>query len=71
MEREVSELQSLLGQTAASVQKAARDIGLVRAAVTEQRMAHGREICALEEAIGRMENAIEATGRSLGQQESE
>jgi DNA repair exonuclease SbcCD ATPase subunit len=71
MEAEVSGLPSLLGETSASVQKAARDMDLVRAAVTDQRMAHGRDIRALEEEMGRMGKAIEATRRSLGQHESE
>jgi septal ring factor EnvC (AmiA/AmiB activator) len=34
-------------------------------------MAHGWEICALEEEIGRVGKAIEMTGMSLGQQEGE
>jgi septal ring factor EnvC (AmiA/AmiB activator) len=71
MEAEVSGLRVLLGETAASVQKAARDIDQVKAAAAEQRMAHGRDICALEEEIGRVGKATEATGRLLGQQEGE
>jgi uncharacterized coiled-coil DUF342 family protein len=71
MEAEVSGLRLLLGETAASVQKAARDIDQVKAAAAEQRLAHGRDICALEEEMGRVGRAIEATGRSLGQQDGE
>jgi chromosome segregation ATPase len=71
MEAEVSGLRSLFGETAGSVQKAARDIDQVKAAAAEQRMAHGRDICALKEEMGRVGKAIEATGRSLGQQEGE
>jgi predicted phage tail protein len=52
LEAEVPGLRVPLGETSASVQKAARDIDQVRAAVTAQRMAHGRDICALEEEMG-------------------
>jgi hypothetical protein len=68
-EVEVSGLRSLLGDTAASAQKVARDIHLMRAAVTEQRMAHDRNICALEEEIGGVPEAIAPIGRPLGQEE--
>jgi hypothetical protein len=71
MEAEVSGLRSAVRGTSASVQKAARDIDQVKAAAAEQRMAHGRDICALEEEIGRVGMATEVTGRSLGQQEGE
>jgi chromosome segregation ATPase len=71
MEAEVSGLRSLLGDTAASVQKAARDINLVRAAAAEQCRAYSGDICTLEEEIGSVREAIEVTGRSLGQQEGE
>jgi chromosome segregation ATPase len=71
MEAEASGLRLLLGETAASVQKAARDIDQVKAAAAEQRLAHGGDICTLEEEMGRVEKAIDATGRSLGQQEGE
>jgi hypothetical protein len=60
MEAEVSGLRSLLGDTTASVQKAARGIDLVTAA-------HRRDTSALEEEMGTAGMAIEATGRSLGQ----
>jgi hypothetical protein len=71
MEAEVSGLRPLLGEASASVQKAARDMDMVRAAVTDQRVAHGRDICAVEEEMGRMGKAIEVTRTSLGQPESE
>jgi uncharacterized coiled-coil DUF342 family protein len=71
MEAEVSWLRSAVRETSASVQKVARDIDQVKGAAAEQRMAHGWDICALEEEMGRVEKAIEATGRSLGQQEGE
>jgi chromosome segregation ATPase len=71
MEAEVSGLRSLLGETAASGQKAARDIDQVKAAAAEQRLAHGRDICAFEEEIGRVRDAMAAIGRSVGQQEGE
>jgi chromosome segregation ATPase len=70
MEAEVSGLRSLLGETDASGQKAARDINLVRAAAAQQRLAHGRDICALEEEMRRVKEAMTGIGRSLGQQES-
>jgi chromosome segregation ATPase len=71
MEAEVSGLRSLLGETAVSVQKAARDIDQVRAAAAEQRMAHGRDICAFEEEMVTVGKAIEEAGRLLGKQEGE
>jgi hypothetical protein len=67
LEAEVSGLRSLLGETAASVQKAARNIDRVKAAAAEHESAHGRDICALEEEMGKVGKAIEATGRLLGQ----
>jgi hypothetical protein len=48
MEAEVSGPRSLLGETAAWIQKAERDIYQVRAAEAQQRLSHGRNICALE-----------------------
>jgi hypothetical protein len=54
MEAEVSGLRSLLQETAASVQKAARDIDLVRASAAEQRLAHSRNIRAIEEEMRRV-----------------
>jgi chromosome segregation ATPase len=71
MEAEVSGLRSLLGETSASIRRAAQDTDRVRAAVIDQRMAHGRDICALEEEMRRMGKATEATRRWLRQQESE
>jgi hypothetical protein len=71
MEAEVSGLRMLLGETAASEQKAERDINLVRTAAAEQRWAHGRDICAVEEEIRRLREAIAGVGGSLGQQEGE
>jgi hypothetical protein len=59
MEAEVSGLRSLLGETSASVEKAARDIDQVKAAAATQWMAHGRDICALEEEMRRVGKAIE------------
>jgi hypothetical protein len=61
----------LLGETDASGQKAARDIDLVKAAAAEQRLAHGRNICALEKEMGKVKEGMTGIGRSLGQQESE
>jgi hypothetical protein len=52
MEAEVSGLRLVLGETAASAQKAARDIDLVRAAAAEQRLAHDHDIRACEDEIG-------------------
>jgi septal ring factor EnvC (AmiA/AmiB activator) len=43
----------------------------VKAAAAEQCRAYGRHIRTLEEEIGRVKEAIEVTGRSLGQQEGE
>jgi hypothetical protein len=71
MEAEVSVLRLLLGETAASIQKAAQDIDLVKAAVTEHQMPRARDICALEGEMGRVRNAMAGIGRSLGQQEGE
>jgi hypothetical protein len=71
MEAEVSGLRSLLRETAAPVQKAARDIDLSRAAAAEQRLVYGREIWALEEEMGTAREVIAAIGRSLGQREGE
>jgi hypothetical protein len=51
-------LRSLLGETAASVEKAVRDIDLVRAAAAEQQLAHGRDICLVAEEMERMREAI-------------
>jgi hypothetical protein len=62
MEVEICELRSLFRETAASAQKIAQDLDLVKAAVT-----HCRVLCAFEEEMGRMEG-IE---RSLGKQEGE
>jgi chromosome segregation ATPase len=59
------------GDTSESVQKDARDIDLGRAAVTEQRVPHGRDISALEEEMGRMGKAMATIRTSLGQQEDE
>jgi chromosome segregation ATPase len=66
MEAEVSEVRSLLRESAASGHGAARNIGLLKAAVAEQPLAHGRGLCALEEQMGRVKEA-----GALGQQESE
>jgi chromosome segregation ATPase len=71
MEADVSGLRSLLGEAAASGQKAARDIDLVRAAAAEQRLAHGGAICALEEEMGRVKEAVAEIRRSQGRQEDE
>jgi uncharacterized coiled-coil DUF342 family protein len=70
MGAEVSRLRSVPRETAASVQKAARVIDLVRAAAAEPRAADGRNICALEDEIGRVREAIAAMKRSLREQES-
>jgi hypothetical protein len=70
MEPEVSGLRSLLGRTDASGQKAARGIDLVRVAVAEQRLARGRNICALKGETGKVREAMVGIGRSLGQRES-
>jgi hypothetical protein len=51
-------LRSLLGETAASVEKAVRDIDLVRAAAVGQQLAHGRDICLVAEEMERMREAI-------------
>jgi chromosome segregation ATPase len=61
----------VLGEITASVQKAARDIDLVRAAAAEQRMAHSRDICVVEEEIGRVREAMAGIGSSLRRQEGE
>jgi hypothetical protein len=61
----------LLGETAASGQKAARDIDLVRAVAAEQRLAHRRDIRVVEEEIGKVKEAMVGIRRSLGQQEGE
>jgi hypothetical protein len=71
MEAEVSGLRSLLGETDASGQKAARDIDLVRAAPAEQRLVHSRDIGAVEEESGKVREAMKGIVRGLGQQESE
>jgi chromosome segregation ATPase len=65
MEVEVSGLRSLLGETVASVQKAAGDVDRVRAAAAQQRMAHGRDICALEEEMGRVREMVARQGDDL------
>jgi hypothetical protein len=70
MESEVSGLRSSLGEIAASGQKAARDIDLMRAAA-EPRLAHGRDICAVEEETRRVQEAMAGIGTSLRQQEGE
>jgi multidrug resistance efflux pump len=70
-EAEMSGLRSLLRETAASVQKAARDINLARAAVAEQQLACGRDICGFEEEMGRVRVAMAEIGRSLRQQKDE
>jgi hypothetical protein len=66
MEAEVSGLRSLLGELDASGRKAARDIELVRAVAVEQWLAHSRGICAVEEEMGRVKEAMTGIGRSLG-----
>jgi chromosome segregation ATPase len=71
MEAEVSEVRSFLGETAASVQDAARDIDQARPAAAEQRMAYGRDIYALEEEMERLREAMAEIGSSLRQQEGE
>jgi hypothetical protein len=62
MEAEVSGLRSLLRETAASVHNAARDIDILRARAAEQRLVHGRNICTLEEEVGRVGKATVAAG---------
>jgi hypothetical protein len=69
MEAEVPGLHSVLGGTAASVQKAVADIDQVTASAAKQLIDSGHHICAKE--MGRMGKAIEAIGRPLGQQEGE
>jgi septal ring factor EnvC (AmiA/AmiB activator) len=69
MELDVSGLRSLVGETAASGQKAARDIDAVKAAVIEQRLAHGRAICTVEEEMGSVREAVGVIERSQRQQE--
>jgi uncharacterized protein YoxC len=71
MEADVSGLRSLVGETAASGQNTARDIDVVKPAAAEQQLAHGRAICALEEEIGRVREAVALIGRSQRQQEDE
>jgi predicted nucleic acid-binding Zn-ribbon protein len=71
MEAEVSGLRSLLGETAVSVQKGTRDIDLVRTALAEQRLACGRDICAFEEEMGRVWEAMAEIRRSQRKQEDE
>jgi chromosome segregation ATPase len=70
METDVSGLRSLVGETAALGQKAASDIDVVKAAA-EQQLAHGRAICALEEEMGRVREAVAVIGRSQRRQEDE
>jgi hypothetical protein len=53
-EAERSGPRSLLRERAASGQKAARDSDLVGAAATEQQLAHGRDISAVEAEISRI-----------------
>jgi chromosome segregation ATPase len=71
LEAEVSGLRSLLGETAASVEKAARDIDQGKGAAADQRMAHVRDICALEEEVGRVGKAVATIRTSLGREEGE
>jgi hypothetical protein len=66
MAAEVSGLRLLLKD---SIQKAAPDIDLVIAA--ERRMAHGRNIRAVEEETGKVREEMAAIRRSLGQQDGE
>ena len=61
----------MLRETAASGQKAARDIDVVRTAAAEQRLVHGRAICALEEEMGRVREAVAEIRRLQGRQEDE
>jgi chromosome segregation ATPase len=71
MEAEVSGLQSLSAETAVSGKNAVCDIHRVIVAVAEKQLAHGGEICALEEEMQRVREAMAGIGRSLGQQEGE
>jgi hypothetical protein len=61
----------LLRETAASGQKAARDINVVRTAAVEQRLVDGRAICALEEEMGQAREAVAEIRRLQGRQEDE
>jgi hypothetical protein len=65
MEADVSSLRWLLGETVASVQTAARNIDLMTAAAAEQQLAYGRNICALEEEMGRARETIAGQGDEL------
>jgi chromosome segregation ATPase len=67
MEADVFRLRWLLGETVASVQTAARNIDLLTAAAAEQRLAYGRNTCALEEEMGRARETFAWQGDELAE----